>query len=75
MERKYTRPSVGIKIPAKVDQNKEKHSTEEQTFMVKSLDKIITTCLFMLFFGLPLFFTGLSFQGTSFEKQIYFYLI
>lgn len=28
----------------------------------------------MLFFGFPLFFTGLTFQGIVFEKQIYFYL-
>lgn len=36
-------------------------------------DKIILVSLFMLFFGLPIFFTGLSFQGVVFEKQIYFY--
>ena len=27
----------------------------------------------MLFLGVPLFFTGLTFQGLAFEKQIYFY--
>lgn len=36
-------------------------------------DKIIFGSLFMLFFGVPLFFTGLTFQGVVFEKQIYFY--
>ncbi|MDX9913941.1 MAG: hypothetical protein RBS77_05165 [Candidatus Moranbacteria bacterium] len=36
-------------------------------------DKIILVSFFMLFFGLPIFFTGLSFQGVVFEKQIYFY--
>ncbi|MFZ2153671.1 MAG: tetratricopeptide repeat protein [Candidatus Moraniibacteriota bacterium] len=36
-------------------------------------DKLILFSIFMLFFGLPIFFTGLSFQGVVFEKQIYFY--
>lgn len=36
-------------------------------------DKIILFSFFMIFFGLPIFFTGLSFQGVVFEKQIYFY--
>ena len=37
------------------------------------LDTVITCSLVALFFGLPLFFTGLTFQGIAFEKQIYFY--
>lgn len=37
------------------------------------LDVVISISLVALFFGLPLFFTGLTFQGISFEKQIYFY--
>lgn len=37
------------------------------------LDGVITVSLIALFFGLPLFFTGLTFQGIAFEKQIYFY--
>jgi len=36
-------------------------------------DAVISVSLVALFFGLPLFFTGLTFQGISFEKQIYFY--
>jgi hypothetical protein len=35
---------------------------------------VITVSLVALFFGLPLFFTGLTFQGIAFEKQIYFYV-
>jgi len=46
---------------------------QKPKFMVRILDKIITLSILMLFFGLPLFFTGLSFQGIAFEKQIYFY--
>lgn len=38
------------------------------------LDAVITVSLVALFFGVPLFFTGLTFQGIAFEKQIYFYL-
>lgn len=36
-------------------------------------DKIITVVLVALMFGLPIVFTGLTFQGIAFEKQIYFY--
>lgn len=34
---------------------------------------IISVSLVALFFGLPLFFTGSTFQGIAFEKQIYLY--
>ena len=37
-------------------------------------DGIITVCLAAMFFGIPIFFTGVTFQGITFEKQIYFYL-
>lgn len=37
-------------------------------------DVLISVALFALFFGLPLFFTGFTFQGISFEKQMYFYV-
>lgn len=36
-------------------------------------DWIITISIAALFFGIPLFFTGLTFQGIVFEKQMYFY--
>lgn len=41
--------------------------------VVRFLDKVISLCLFMIFFGLPLFFTGVTLQGVVFDKQIYFY--
>lgn len=41
--------------------------------ILKILDAIITFSIFALFFGLPIFFIGLSYQGIIFEKQIYFY--
>ncbi|MGK2848646.1 MAG: hypothetical protein ACSLEX_01075 [Minisyncoccota bacterium] len=37
------------------------------------LEGVVSVSLVALFFGLPLFFTGLTFQGIVFEKQIYFY--
>ena len=37
-------------------------------------DAVITVSLVALFFGLPLFFTGLTFQGIAFEKQMYLYV-
>ena len=37
-------------------------------------DALITVSLFAIFFGLPIFFTGLTFQGIAFEKQMYFYV-
>lgn len=37
-------------------------------------DGLISVSLFAIFFGLPIFFTGLTFQGVAFEKQIYFYV-
>lgn len=40
----------------------------------KIFDAVITVSLVALFFGLPLFFTGLTFQGIAFEKQMYFYV-
>lgn len=41
--------------------------------IVALFDALVSISLVALFFGLPLFFTGLTFQGIAFEKQIYFY--
>lgn len=46
----------------------------EQKLFIRILDKIIGLAIFMLFFGFPLFFTGLTQQGIIFDKQIYFYV-
>lgn len=42
-------------------------------FIVKVFDWVINISLFAMFFGFPLFFTGLSLQGVIFEKQMFFY--
>ena len=57
-------------------QNRQKNTqsfshTETTT---KMLDRVIAVCVFMLFFGLPLFFVNISYQGIGFEKQYFFYL-
>lgn len=50
------------------------HSTvSSSSRTAKVFDGIITVVLFALMFGMPVFFTGMTFQGISFEKQIYFY--
>lgn len=51
------------------------HPAEEKDpkKIIGFLDGLITVCLGALFLGVPLFFTGLTLQGISFEKQIYFY--
>lgn len=46
---------------------------KDRKVIVRILDKIVGFSIFALFFGLPLFFTGLTFQGIVFEKQLYFY--
>ncbi len=38
-----------------------------------AFDAIITTSIAAFFFGLPIFFVGLTSQGIVFEKQMYFY--
>lgn len=40
---------------------------------LKFLDALISTSLIAIFFGLPIFFAGITFQGMAFEKEIYFY--
>lgn len=59
-------------------QNQEKQMQQEKQFAkakkaVVIFDWLITISIAALFFGLPLFFTGLTFQGLAFEKQMYFY--
>ncbi len=39
----------------------------------KFMDWAIMVSIMALFFGLPVFFAGITFQGIAFEKQIYFY--
>ncbi len=53
--------------------NREERNIKDYKLVIRMADKIIGLSIFMLFFGVPLFFTGLTMQGIIFEKQIYFY--
>lgn len=68
------RPRMEVPSNGSTAQLRSEQEKKDNTFISKSFDRIISFSLFMLFFGFPLFFTGLSFQGIVFEKQIYFYL-
>ncbi|MDD5464426.1 MAG: hypothetical protein PHP62_04710, partial [Candidatus Moranbacteria bacterium] len=57
----------------KKEEEKQEKSGPQESKMIGFLDSIVTVSLVLLFFGIPLFFTGLTLQGISFEKQIYFY--
>lgn len=48
---------------------------KDKNLIFKVLDKTVGLSIFMIFFGLPLFFTNLTFQGMAFEKQMYFYFM
>ncbi len=48
-------------------------NSSTNTRLIKMLDFFITFSLGAIFFGLPLFFTGITYQGLVFDKQIYFY--
>lgn len=47
---------------------------EEVTKTARLFEAVVSVSLVALFFGLPLFFTGLTFQGIAFDKQLYFYV-
>jgi len=66
--------SVGNARPsARVPSSGQGKTSGSGSKLIGIFDGIITTSLVALFFGLPIFFTGLSLQGITFEKQIYFY--
>ncbi len=62
------------KFEAEIAPEKNSEQKNEQKLVIKILDKLIGLAIFMLFFGLPLFFTGFTQQGIIFDKQIYFYV-
>ncbi|MEA3322615.1 MAG: LytR C-terminal domain-containing protein [Patescibacteria group bacterium] len=59
--------------PPQQKKTKNKMTPMRSEKTVSILDKIVAVCIFMLFFGLPLFFLNMTYQGISFEKQYYFY--
>ncbi len=65
--------NVSQQMPISHIEKSGKQYEKDHKFIIKIADKIISLSIFMLFFGVPLFFTGLTMQGIIFEKQIYFY--
>lgn len=59
--------------PASAAKTSGAEETKKNKFSVRLCDWIISLSLVLIFFGFPVFFTGVTFQGVSFEKQIYFY--
>jgi tetratricopeptide (TPR) repeat protein len=49
------------------------NNSNSEGWTSKIFDRIISVSLAAIFFGIPIFFTGLTAQGISFEKQLYFY--
>lgn len=45
----------------------------KESFTMRFLNKSISVSFIAIFFGLPIFFTGLTLQGVVFEKMLYFY--
>ncbi len=82
MKNIFSKKKPNISVDVNVDnlfENKNETSHNEKLRGHKKdvftglLDKLVAVSLFMIFLGVPLFFTGLAFQGIVFEKQIYFY--
>lgn len=55
------------------ERSEEKSEKKKDGFFAKIFSAIVKISVFMVFLGLPIFFTGLNLQGVAFEKQIYFY--
>jgi tetratricopeptide (TPR) repeat protein len=62
-----------IKESSRESVSKKDGLNDKQAFSVKIFESVMTVSIAALFFGLPLFFLNLTFQGIAFEKQIYFY--
>jgi tetratricopeptide (TPR) repeat protein len=46
---------------------------QKESLAARFFDGVAVISLVALFFGFPLFFTGMTLQGVGFEKQMYFY--
>lgn len=65
-------PAANFPAPESPREFGKKEADDKKT-IIKILDKLIGLSIFALFFGIPLFFTGLTLQGVVFEKQLFFY--
>lgn len=74
MEKFPRQASRSFNLAASAQEIPQRKELEKKPKLItRILDTIIIISVAMCFFGLPLFFTGLSFQGIVFEKQIFFY--
>lgn len=62
-----------VTVRSSVSGTSEQKGQERTSKTARLFETVISVALVALFFGLPLFFTGLTFQGIAFEKQMYFY--
>lgn len=73
MESSYQKTGRSFNLAHSSEDGPKKEKAKNPKLIARILDTIIIVSVAMCFFGLPLFFTGLSFQGIVFEKQIFFY--
>lgn len=72
--RNYSGPPLRTGFVKKPQQAPEDSSGKSADgFFVRIFDGIITFSLAALFFGVPIFFLGSTFQGIIFEKYMYFF--
>lgn len=50
-------------------------STGQKSHIIKACSVVISAVFFLLFFSLPIFFSGVSYQGLIFDKFYLFYLL
>ncbi len=68
-------PHAVVSESGSTAQGNDRVASEQSTSKTARLfEGVVTVALVALFFGLPIFFTGLTFQGIAFEKQLYFYV-
>lgn len=70
---KEKKPSRETRTEKRESVNKSEITHKKDKLIVRFFSGIVNMSIFMIFFGLPLFFTNLTFQGVAFEKQMYFY--
>ncbi|PIP26749.1 MAG: hypothetical protein COS71_03755 [Candidatus Moranbacteria bacterium CG06_land_8_20_14_3_00_40_12] len=70
--KKFSSPDINL-AAKNTPPEKPEFKSSDSGKLIKLFDFLITFSLGALFFGLPLFFSGMTFQGLAFDKQMYFY--
>lgn len=72
--RESVAPAPDENLQSAVRQEQETETrAKDKKFIARIFDGVIGFSILAIFFGIPLFFTGLTLQGIVFEKQLYFY--